>query len=396
MQNETPRIEHRGYTQQRISFVCVVLCAILFAVLGVLPKIPASITQVFRPIFIFFSFFVIRRGFYPLGAAKWQIVNLVYYTIILISNPITSTAITIYISIVLFGFFFICAVSIPWNKREIALLFFVVVLACDIQVLGILYSNPHLLTSGGNQHIYFLGVQLNRNPVAFAITPGVLSSLFILLYGKGKGLSLRTVFSAVSFLLCSYLVFALGCRSAFLSAVVGALLIMWQKTKDGRNSQDRFSRRVFLLIFVLLVLFLALNLASGNYSERLFDLKNDSGRDEIWEYAWTLIDAKPVFGGGFDYWAEGGLDMGTHNSVITIILYSGYVGGALLIIFLIALLAECLKVRNLVPLAYLAEMLYHTYSESSMDYYAYIPMILAFVLLRYMKYRNKDLYTLFI
>lgn len=393
MQKEELKIEYSTYTPRRISFACIVLCAILFAVLGVLPKISPSVTQVFRPIFIFFGFFAVVKGFYPLRSVKWQIVIIVYFTIILFSNPITGTAVTAYISMVLFGVFYIIAVSIPWNKKEIALIFFVIVLACDIQALLVLYSNPHLLTAGGNQHISFLGVELNRNPVAFAITPGVLSSLLMFMYGKGS--RLRTVFSGGSFLLCAFLVFALGCRSAFLSAVAGTILIMWQKTREGINAKDRFRRRVMLLVLVIIVFFAAFNLAAGNYSERLFDLEDDSGRQAIWDEAWKLIDAKPIFGGGFDYWHESDVDMGTHNSIITVMLYSGYVGAAILIVFIFAVFVECIKVNNFVPIAFLAEMVMHTYTESSMDYYAYIPLIMAMIVQRFLKYHSNDLNELF-
>lgn len=393
MRKEELKIEYSTYTPRRISFACIVLCAILFAVLGVLPKISPSVTQVFRPIFIFFGFFAVVKGFYPLRSVKWQIVIIVYFTIILFSNPITGTAVTTYISMALFGAFYIIAVSIPWNKKEIALIFFVVVLACDIQALLVLYSNPHLLTAGGNQHISFLGVELNRNPVAFAITPGVLSSLLMFMYGKGS--RLRTVFSGGSFLLCAFLVFALGCRSAFLSAVAGTILIMWQKTREGINAKDRFRRRVMLLVLVIIVFFAAFNLAAGNYSERLFDLEDDSGRQAIWDEAWKLIDAKPLFGGGFDYWESTGHQMGTHNTFLTFMVSGGWTAGILLGILYFALITEVLKGKNLMTLAFLVEALAHTWTEPGMDYYAYIPMIMSLVLVRYLKKHDHNITSIF-
>lgn len=394
MTSDNPKIEYMPNRQHRISFACLVLCGVMIAVLGVLVKLPSFLIQLLRPSFIFFGFFAIKKGFYSLGAVKWQIISIVYYTFILLFNPITSSVLTTYFSIVIFGIFFVCAVSITWNKGEIVLLLVSVVFACDIQSTGVLFSNPHLLTAGGNQHIDFLGSVLNRNPVAFAITPGVLSSLLILLNSK-KGKLMR-LFSMASFLLCSFLVFALGCRSAFLSAAGGSLLIMWQKTKEGNSAQERANRKVLLVILVLIVFFAAMNLASGNYSERLFDLNSDSGRQAIWDEAWALIDTKPIFGGGFDYWAATGHEMGTHNTFLTFMVSTGWVGGVLLGMLFIAVGVEILKSKNLIPMAFFVETLAHSWSEPGLDYYAYIPLIIALIITRYIQHQRKDICGLFI
>ena len=51
---DNPKIEYMHNRQHRVSLVCLVLCGIFMLVLGVLPKIPSAVTQVLRPIFLFF------------------------------------------------------------------------------------------------------------------------------------------------------------------------------------------------------------------------------------------------------------------------------------------------------------------------------------------------------
>ena len=90
-----------------------------------------------------------------------------------------------------------------------------------------------------------------------------------------------------------------------------------------------------------------------------------------------------------------GESLGTHNTFLTVMVMSGYVGGVLFALFLIAVFLDLLRVRNLIPLAFLMELLMHSYTESGMDYYAYIPLILALVLARYISYQSDDITSLF-
>ena len=396
---DNQRLQQNSYIGHRISFACLVLCGILALILGVQPKLPSSVTQLLRPAFIAICLLTLHLGgYYKLGAAKYQLLNLAYFTIIFFIFPIHSNAIMTYVSILLFILFFIFAANRKWSRKEIALILLAVVIACDIQALLILYSNPGLLRIGGSSHLDFLGVTVNRNPVAFAITPGTLCGMFVFLYGGNRKSVFSKLFYLMSCLVCSFAVFALGCRSAFLSAAAGLTCIVWQKTRDGVNYKEIFNRRVFAIMIILLVVFTAYKVSAGTYSERLFDFSDasdDSGRDVLWEEAWNCIDENPVFGNGFGYWEESGHEMGTHNTFLTFMVSTGWVGGILLGWFLLMSLIEILKTRNLIPLSFMAELLLHSWTEPLMDYYAYVPLILAFILARYLQHKSNDLRTIF-
>ena len=378
-----------------IRFVSIILCAVLFVVLGMAAVAPNSVTQMLRPLFILACLLSLLKGvrLYRANSTKWAILSSIYFTIILVFNTITTSALITYISMVLFLAFFILAGSYTWTKREIMLILFVVLLSCDFQAVVLNIFNPRLLYSTGNQHVSFLGTTTNRNPCAFALVPGALSGLIIFKYCK-KSNCLR-LFGFFSCLLCFYTVFAIGCRSAFISVAVGAFLMLWQAEREKATKIDRLQGEMKIIIFVVLLVLIMTLVVSDTYSERLFDYSDSSGRKEIWKKAWTLIDAKPIFGGGYDYWSEADYDIGTHNSLILLLLYSGYVGGTLITVMLFSVFVDCVRSHNLIPIAFFTETVCHTMTETSMDYYTFIPMVLTLIILKYIQSHKGGIYEIF-
>lgn len=372
-----------------VSPLCRFLCIILFCVLGILPVIPSAVTQLFRPLFILLCLlWKDEKGAYPLLSNKWRAVSIAIYTVVLLVHPITSNARTTYISIETFILFYIFATSRMWSKKEIYYLLLTVIIACDIHGFVSFISNAGLLHVGSSQHIEFFNYIENRNPVAFALVPGVYSGLFLLFFYKNEKLFKRIIYIG-SIVLCAYCVLALGCRSAFYSAVAGGVLIMWEWTKLN-NSTDRFFKVLVLVILGFIVLQIVLSVVGDSYSARLFSFGKegrDTGRSDIWEDAWQLIKQKPVFGGGFDYWVSNH-PMGTHNTFLLVLLYAGFIGATVFGLFTLSLLKEVWDVRSAVPLAFLSEVLFHCMSETTFDYYAHIPLILGVVILRFLQFQS--------
>lgn len=390
---------NNGNRIQRISFVCVTFCGILFILFGVLPKVPSPVTRMLRPIFIALCLVTYPLSrYYKLGSQKIHVISLIYYTMIFLNFPMSSIAVEAYLSAALFMVFFFFASNRLWSEREIKYLFITLIVACNIQALIVLVSNPTLLHSSGTSHLNFLGLSVNRNPVAYALCIGPLCSVLALLYSRHNRSIFKDAFYVISCAIGYFTVFAIGCRGAFLSATLGCICIVWQKTRDCKNAAERFTRKALVVILVLAALTVAVSVSKGTYSERLFQFgeeANDSGRDVLWEEAWELIDEKPVFGGGFDYWESTGHLMGTHNTFLTFMVSTGWIGGILLGLFLIAAVFEMLKTRNLIPVAFMAEVLLHSWAEPGMDYYAYIPLTLAFIITRYLQYQSNNLERIF-
>lgn len=397
-------MEDRGSIQEQIahmeqgpvSTVCLVLSGVLIIVLGILPVAPLVIVPLLRPVFILTCIFFPSRFEYKMTFERWQIVSLVYYTIIFICHEITRNAINVYVSLVLFILFFVFIAKRVWTGKEILLVLFAVVLACDIQAVVVLASNPHLLGENGRDLINYMYVETNRNPIAFAIVPGAISSLLLLTHCRDLVWGIGRFLLLGSFFVCSFTVFAIGCRSAFASLAAGAVLIFLNLISEERWVDRRFRKIVLILVLAVIAYFIARYLAAGTYSERIFGFwDSDSGRERIWKTAGEMIGRKPVFGGGYDYWISGEIEMGTHNTFLLTGLYTGYVGIAFLAVFMLCVAWECIRSRAWYSLAFLAETIFHSYSETSMDYYAYIPLIIAVVLLRYTHSHHGSLKTLF-
>ena len=219
MHKQGPTIEYH----QPLSAAGCMLCALYFVILAVLPLIPSQITRVLKPVFLIACVFSSCRR-YPMPAAtKVQSVFLIYLFLVLVFHPLTPSAIETYISIFLFGAFFIFASMRVWNAREIRMLLDTVVCSGVIMSAVCIFSNDGLLHTSGAQHIRYLNTEMNRNPIAFGIVPCALTAAILMLHCPQRN---RKRLSAAAFLLCSYSVFALGCRSAFLSYVGGMLVLL--------------------------------------------------------------------------------------------------------------------------------------------------------------------------
>lgn len=378
MHKQGPTIEYR----QPLSAAACMLCALYFVILAVLPLIPSQITRVLKPVFLIACVFSSCRRYPMPAAAKVQSVFLIYLFLVLVFHPLTPSAIETYISIFLFGAFFIFASMRVWNAREIRMLLDAVVCSGVIMSAVCIFSNDGLLHASGAQHIHYLNTEMNRNPIAFGIALCALTAAILMLHCPQRH---RKHLSAAAFFLCSYSVFALGCRSAFLSYVGGMLVLLLDYICNSGNRRTRFARGVVILLLVLCAAAFALNISAGTYSERLFHMADDSGRDAIWESARTLIREHPVFGGGYDVWNDVGPDMGTHNTFLLFSIYSGYVGGAVLILLLAAAVLELPRQKNWIPLVFVCEPIFHVYTETNLDNYVYLPMVLGYILALYLR-----------
>ncbi|MCF0137993.1 MAG: O-antigen ligase family protein [Oscillospiraceae bacterium] len=385
-------MQNRNLEQDnKISLACWVLCGILVIILGILPMSPPLITQPLRPIFIAVCFLLPTTYLYRMKGEKLQIVYMLYTLVTLVAFPLTGSSISAYISLLLFGTFYICVATRIWTAREIGLVINTIIAACTIYGIILLISTPSLLTYGP-QRINFFAYTINRNTSAFCIVPGALCSILALLYcPSGK----RRLVYAGTGIICSALLVIIACRSAFLSLAGGGFLIAWQRASDSGSPQEKFKTRASVILLFLIAAAALYAASAGTNSMRLFDLTDSTGRDEIWEEAWKIINEKPVFGGGFDRWANTGHRMATHNAFLTIMVASGYTGGILMALFIASVFAEALKIGNLIPVAFLAELVCHSYSEPGFDYFAYIPLVLAAMLMRFIQNQNRDLRVIF-
>ena len=369
---------------------CLGLSAVFFLILGILPILPSPITQMLRPATIALCFMFPASFQYQLTASgKCMLVFMAYYVLVLLDHPITQESLMSWASLELFSAFFLFVIARPWSKNNIRLLLIVAALATTFFSVIIFKDNPDFLHEKSYVGILFMSTSVNDNTAAFGIVPGTLCSLLLLFYSPKKQHIVN--WPKILFFLCAgisfFSLFCIGARSAFFSALAGAALIVLEWSNDLNTFGKRTFARV-TMVFLLIALFvIGTNVTAGTHSARLFDLDNltnGTGRDLLAEQAWKMIHKKPIFGGGFDFWViENGDPLGTHNTFLTQLVQGGYVALLIMLSFLLTTFVEFWKSKSLIPLAFFVEVVAHTFTESDLNYYAYIPLIISYSLVRY-------------
>ena len=382
-----------------LSIPCVLLCLMMVAVLGYLPALPSSISQVFRPILIILCFLIPSKLYYRFSITdKMLVLYLAYFMLVFLAHPITKDTAMAYGAVLLFGLFFIVLAKRYWNKREIQAVLFSVALASTIFAVILYRENPDMLHNHPYGGFTFRGYHINDNAAAYELVPGILCSLTLFLFHHPHHaqkqrwavfVQIALFFSAV---FCMFVVFCIGARSAFFSAVLGSVCIFYQKTRTYHSSSARMRALVIMVLSLVILIGVGMHVTEGTHSARLFDIESlddDNGREDLADEAWPMIHKKPLFGGGYDYWAEeGGSKLGTHNTFLTVMVRGGYTGGIFLFLFLLAVLIETVSTKNFLLIAFPVETVLHTLTESDLDYFAYIPLLILFILMRYAKIHN--------
>ena len=382
-----------------LSFACLTFCGLLTAIFGILYIMPDMLVTLLKPILVVACLVPLPLRYYRIGCFRPLVYLAVYYVFVLLAYPITSTAVTTFISLELFLVFFFFAGLRKWSKREIAWILRTVCIGCSIQAAFVLGSNPELLGSSRNAYIMYLGAELNRNTAAFGCAPGGIGAIFLFFFDDRVGaVRFKRVGYLVCAAFCTFTVLAIGCRSAFLSMAGGLLIMYWQKTGSVESRRKRANQRALLILGIVVVYLIALAVTAGTYSARLLQFGesfDDSGRRTFWRIAWERIMETPAFGGGFDNMPSS-LYIGTHNAYLTIMLYGGFTAAVFVALSFLLCIRESIRCRNLLPLAFMTETLMHSMTEPGFDYYAYIPLCLTAILLRYIQYQNEDVSTIFL
>lgn len=392
MQNtQKSLINEINRSTRAISVPAMAFCILLALILGITPVLPSELTRVFRPVVIALCFIIPGKYSYKANKTIWVFgIYLFYMTLVYLSHSSLTATFNDWMSAMLFGAFFIVVSQRMWGQREINLLL-ITAFAASTCYAGLLhYYNHDLLRSASN--IVFHGEHVNSNAGAYTIAPGALCGVILFLFRKkgGRNGTIKKVVLLVGISLCFYTLVCLGSRGGFFTSAIGTAMMVWEKC--GMAGSQKTKHRVILILVIALGLIFAPRLTEGTHAERLFDyehLTDDNGRDELNERAKELIAQKPVFGGGYGYWEnESGEQLGLHNGFLYIMCIGGYAAGILLGLFFIYLFFEIAKNRSLIPLAFLFVAILHLVEDSGLDYFSYIPMILAYILARNAQFRG--------
>ena len=390
--------ERLGYREKRIkdklSFSCIVISAVFFTVLSQFLVLRAgSITPLFRPLIIFCAVLLFtKRGYISNSVSKIALVAAIYELFVLLFELDTSANIpdTVRAGSSACLYLLMCsfACATPWTRRELRLILLSVLFGCF--VCAVVFSFSNNLTNIHYSDLNMLGVSVNRNKNAYAFALGTL--LGIIYFTQSQKIS-RRLFSLGVTALMGYCVLYSQCRGAFICLVLSVFILT-----IGKAMRIRKERGIVYLLYILLFVVgcvIAYFLLKNSDMSRLVDGENTSGRDESIENAWQMfLDSNltgKIFGNGFMYESSHSDAIGAHLVYATFLVSSGIVGTALISFMF---LASFKNIKTTIPMSLLVFAFTRSLFEG-LDYYIYIPLILAVILHHYQKFYGRSVYGLF-
>lgn len=380
------------YRREGLSFSCVLVSAIFFVVLFQVPilKAPSIVTQVFRPLIIFFLLItMLRRGTIAFPARIVALLAAFHCCFVLFYNSINVDEITAGVSAILYLLMFCAVTGTPWNKREVRFIIMACFLGAFVCAVGLFLSNdPTDLRVGLSGDMKMLGVHVNRNKNAYAFAIGTIIGVAYLLYGR------KNFWVAIMTAVVAYGLLYSQCRGAFFCAVLGvSLLVLGRLLEIKKKSEARFL--AYSILFVLFCI-AAYYLLKNSELNRLIDGESKSGRDDGIKYAWELFLSSDffgkIFGNGFTFEAANTEGIGAHLVYMAYLLSTGIVGCSLITLMLIM---SGVRIKGSIPSALFACAFLKTFFEG-LDYYIYIPLILSMIISNYSYIYRRNTDELFI
>ena len=368
------------YRKGSLSFSCVLVGSVFFLVLSqaLIVKLPDVVTQIFRPLIVFFLLLVMfRRGQEAFPARKVALIAAIYCAFDLLLTSVNVDEITRASAVSLYLLMFWVVTGTPWTKREVQFIIKACFLASFACAIAIFISNdPTDLSVGNSGDMSMFGTYVNRNKNAYAFTIGTVIGVIYLIYGKHVKKFWVLVITAV----VAYALLYSQCRGAFFCTVVGVAIVVFGKLLEvKKRDQGKFLLYSFLFILFCIASYYLLK---NSELSRLID-GDKSGRDDGIKHAWQLFLSSDmfgkIFGNGYVYEGAHTEGVGAHLVYTSYLLSTGMVG-CLLIVWMF--ICSGLRIKGTIPLALFICAFMRTFFEG-LDYYIYIPLILSMIIYNY-------------
>jgi len=239
---------------------------------------------------------------------------------------------------------------IKYNKKyrfilvETSIIYFIFIVF--LSLLGG-YVFPEITHRHNNGPLGFMLVgwpKLNSNTLSFLAA--VVSSYGLIRYVFSKKIKIKMLYFSIFLMGLSVLFLAQG-RTSIISFTLGILLISFLL---GELKKIRY------FIFIVLIIGISYYAIKGNININNFDLlfeylsrgstveqlETISGRTELWEMAIEKVQKSPFIGYGFYVTTVYG-PYGPHNSMLQVLLYSGFIG---LLFWLVSIFIGYYKIFN--------------------------------------------------
>ena len=363
-----------------LSLGCVVASLTFFLVLSqfLILRVPSIITNIFRPVIIVVLFIEMhRRGEIRGRTRSVALLTALYLSFLLLFlGYFNSDEIKDGVGRILYLLMFFFIVGTPWTKKEIRIIITSVFLGCFACALVFMLSN-NMTDYSQSEGIELLGITVNRNKNAYAFAIG--SALGLVFFLRNRGV-VRVIVMIMTAMIGYCLLYS-QCRGAFFCAVMA---MAWFVLGELRDLKRRGSNH-YLLFLILFILFCVVSyyLIKNSELSRLVDTDSTSGRDEGIEHALELFRASDmfsnVFGHGYLYETENTFGAISHSVFTNYLLATGIIGAGLIVLIF---LMSFLEIHGSIASSLLAMGTLRLFFEL-LDYYIYVPLILAFIISRY-------------
>lgn len=365
---------------EALSLGCVVASLTFFLVLSqfLILRVPGIVTNLFRPVIIVVLFIEMhRRGEIRGRTRSIALLSALYLSILLIFlGYFNSDEIKDGVGRILYLLMFFFIVGTPWTKKEIRIIISSVFLGCFVCALVFMLSN-NMTDYSQSEGIELLGITVNRNKNAYAFSIGSVLGLVYFLRNHGIVRIVVLVMTAM----IGYCLLYSQCRGAFFCTVLAMVLFVLNELKALRKMGNMH----FFLALMIFIVFCIVSyyLIKNSELNRLVDTDSTSGRDEGIEHAMELFRTSnlfgKVFGNGYLFEANNTEGAISHSVFTNYLLATGMIGVALIILMFVFSFFE---IRGTIAFSLLAMATLRVFFEL-LDYYVYVPLILAFVICRY-------------
>jgi len=349
---------------------------------------PDYISQPLRPlIVVILTVQVVRRGRLSLPVCNLALAMSIYQLLIWFflypnGGPFSEYMILVFYYMMLFS-----VAGFPWNRRELRLIIFAIFIATFICAVVFCLSNN--MRDYSDHAIMFVGEKVNRNKNAYTFAFGIVLGRCYLSYGKGRNKLLVLLIILVE----GYCLLYSKSRGAFFGVVISMLIAALTKAIRMKRNNNPY---LFLYLLSLLAVFtIGFFMIKNSAWSRLVDSEDLSGRDDGIEHAVDLFLEAPllgkIFGNGMLYEVNNTAGVGVHFVYLTYLLEAGIIG-MMLVILLFVLSMKSMYGELQWSIFIIAFS--RTFFEG-MDYYIFIPLILALCLSNYERLYGRQCKELF-
>ena len=260
--------------------------------------------------------------------------GLLFFSTIFRTN-ITSKLFQFFVYVILF----ILLTSLELNDREARwILNGFVIASIFYSIMIILYriNNP---TTYIHSRIVILGSEIDPNYIGLPLIVSFSILFYEVLHQDKK------ILKVLEILILTLAVLLTSSRGNFLSLAVCVFvnILFFLKSKTLA-----WYRKLMILVSTIIVFAVFYNYASSNYNSylmRIFSFSSDdisNGRYALWNEAFDLLWANPIFGGGYEALGRA-VNKGAHNTYVQLLCDTGIIGFAIFISFLFVQIKKSYK-----------------------------------------------------